>query len=185
MTTWIVMAIVAVVLAVAVVLYNRLVKARQMASEAWSGIDVQLKRRAELIPNLVATVKGYAAHERGLFESVTRLRTEAETAAGDVAERGRAEKALSAAISRLMAVAEAYPDIKASENFKALQGALASTEDEIQMARRYYNGAVRNLNVLVQSFPSTVVAQLFGFQTGEFFEVDDADRALPEVSFRR
>lgn len=184
MTTWIVLAVIIVVAIFAIVLYNRLVKARQMAAEGWSGIDVQLKRRADLIPNLVDTVKGYAGHERALFERITSLRTEvARVAEGDVAGRGKVEGALSGALGRLMAVAEAYPDLKASDNFKELQTALAAVEDEIQMARRYYNGAVRNFNVLVQSFPSNIVAQSFGFGMRDFFEADDADKAVPNVAF--
>lgn len=186
MTTWIVLAVVVAAAAVVVILYNRLVKARQMAAEGWSGIDVQLKRRADLIPNLVSAVKGYASHELALFERIVKLRNEAgAVAADDVAARGRVEGEISGALSRLIALAEAYPDLKASENFRSLQTALAATEDELQMARRYYNGAVRNQNVLVESFPSNIVAQLFGFTIGDYFEIDDADRALPEVSFGR
>jgi LemA protein len=185
MTTWIVLIVVAAVAVYGVVLFNRLVKNRQMAEEGWSGIDVQLKRRADLVPNLVSTVKGYAAHENQVFQQVTELRTAVnQLPEGDVAARGQAEAKLSAAIGRLMAVAEAYPDLKASSNFLDLQQSLAGIEDEIQMARRYYNGATRNLNVLVQSFPSNLVAGLFGFRQREFFEVADADRAVPEVAFK-
>jgi LemA protein len=185
MITWIVLLIIVAIAVIAVVLYNRLVRTRQMAEEGWSGIDVQLKRRADLIPNLVDTVKGYAGHERTLFDEIARLRTEAgRIREDDVAARGAAEGRLSSAVGKLMALAEAYPDLKASENFGKLQSELATVEDELQMARRYYNGAVRNLNVMVESFPSNIVAQLFGFRLREYFEVDDGDRAVPEVAFR-
>ena len=184
MTTWIVLGLAAVLVIVAVVLYNRLVKARQMAAEGWSGIDVQLKRRADLVPNLVATVKGYAAHERALFEEVAKLRTAvAAIAEGDVAGRAKAETMLSAALARMMALAEAYPDLKASDSVVKLQTELAGIEDEIQMARRYYNGAARNQNILVESFPSNLVAQVFGFRLLDYFEIGDGDRAVPEVAF--
>ncbi len=185
MTTWIVLAVVAVVVIYGALLFNRLVKARQVAAEGWSGIDVQLKRRADLVPNLVSTVKGYATHERTVLEQATALRTAAvNVPQDDVAARAAAEGKLTAAIGKLMALAEAYPDLKASDNFLDLQKQLAAIEDEIQMARRYYNGATRNLNVLVQSFPSNVIASAFGFREREFFEIDEADRAVPEVAFK-
>jgi LemA protein len=185
MTFWIVLAIIAAVAVAAIVLYNRLVKARQMAAEGWSGIDVQLKRRADLVPNLVETVKGYAGHERTLFEQVTRLRSEvAALGDSDIADRGRLEGMMSAALGRLLALAEAYPNLTADGNFRVLQTELAALEDEIQMARRYYNGATRNLNVAVQSFPGNLVAGIFGFGTRDFFELEDAgDRAVPDVAF--
>ncbi|MCB1502096.1 MAG: LemA family protein, partial [Bauldia sp.] len=142
MATWIVLAVAVLIVVGGVLLYNRLVRTRQMANEGWSGIEVQLKRRADLIPNLVDTVKGYASHERTLFDEIARLRTEAgRIAEDDVAARGKAEGRLSAAVGRLIALAEAYPDLKASENFGKLQAELAKVEDEIQMSRRYYNGA--------------------------------------------
>ncbi len=184
MTTWIVLAIVAVAVVYGIVLFNRLVRTRQMAEEGWSGIDVQLKRRADLIPNLVSTVKGYAAHEQQVLVRATELRAAAgRIPEGDVAARARAEGKLSAAIGQLMALAEAYPDLKASDNFLDLQKTLASVEDDIQMSRRYYNGAVRNLNVLVESFPSNLVAGLFGFGRRDFFEMEPSDRAVPDVDF--
>ena len=185
MSTWIVLAAIAAVAFYAVTLYNRLVKNRQMSQEGWSGIDVQLKRRADLIPNLVDTVKGYAGHERELLERVTELRAQVgKVPEGDVAERGKLEGLLSGAIGRLLAVAENYPDLKANENFLELQETLGEVENEIQMSRRYYNGAVRNLNVMVESFPSNLVAGQFGFEKREYFEIDDdADRAVPEISF--
>ena len=185
MSTFIVLAAIAAAAFYAVTLYNRLVKNRQMSEEGWSGIDVQLKRRADLIPNLVDTVKGYAGHERELLERVTELRAQVgKVPEGDVAERGKLEGLLSGAIGRLLAVAENYPDLKANENFLELQETLGEVENEIQMSRRYYNGAVRNLNVMVESFPSNLVAGQFGFEKREYFEIDDdADRAVPEISF--
>lgn len=185
MSTWIVLAAVAAAAFYVVALYNRLVKNRQMTEEGWSGIDVQLKRRADLIPNLVDTVKGYAGHERELLERVTSLRAQiGNVPEGNVAERGKLEGLLSGAIGRLLAVAENYPDLKANVNFLKLQETLGEVESEIQMSRRYYNGAVRNLNVMVESFPSNLVAGQFGFAKREYFEIgDEADRAVPEVSF--
>jgi LemA protein len=184
MTTWIVLIVVAAIAIAVVVIFNRLVSSRQMANEAWSGIDVQLKRRAELVPNLVETVKGYAAHERDLLDRVTQLRAQAQALpVNDVAQRAQAEGALSLALGRLMAVAESYPDLKASANFLELQRELSKLETDLQMARRYYNGAVRNLNVLVQSFPNNLVAGLFGFAPRAVFLLSDAaDRAAPQVS---
>jgi LemA protein len=175
-------ALAAVVL-YAIVIFNRLVRTRQLANEAWSGIDVQLKRRADLVPNLVDTVKGYASHERQLFEEVTRLRNEVRALpAGDVEGRARVENALSGLIGRLFALAEAYPDLKASTNFLELQRELAKLEDEIQMARRYYNGAVRNLNTMVETIPSNIVAGLTGFSQRSYFELSDAaERNVPRV----
>ena len=183
MLSWIILILVVAVVLYAVVIFNRLVRTRQMANEAWSGIDVQLKRRSDLIPNLVDTVKGYAAHERSVLEEVTQLRGAARAVPeGDVAGRARVEGALSASLGRLFALAENYPDLKASANFLGLQRQLSALENELQMARRYYNGAVRNLNVLVQSFPSNLVAGLFGFGPRDFFALADAgERAVPQV----
>ena len=184
MATWIVLAIAAVVVVYGIVLFNRLVRTRQMAEEGWSGIDVQLKRRADLIPNLVSTVKGYAAHEQQVLTQATELRAAAgKIPEGDVAARSRAEGKLSAAIGKLIVLAEAYPDLKASDNFLELQKTLASVEDEIQMARRYYNGATRNLNVLVESFPSNIIAGLFGFGRRDFFEMESSERAVRGMEF--
>jgi LemA protein len=183
MLTWIFLIVVAA-LAYAVVLFNRLVQSRQMANEAWSGIDVQLKRRSDLIPNLVDIVKVYAAHERSALDEVTRLRGAARALPeGDVAGRAQAEGALSLALGRLFALAENYPDLKASGNFLDLQRQLSALEDDLQMARRYYNGTVRNVNTLVQSFPSNLVAGRFGFSERDYFEISDAaERAVPRVS---
>ncbi len=185
MTTWIVLAIVAAIAFYGVQLYNKLVKTRQMAEEGWSGIDVQLKRRADLIPNLVDTVKGYAGHEKELFERVTELRAQiGRVPEGDVAQRGKLEGMLSGVLGRIIAVAENYPDLKANENFLALQGSLEEVENEIQLSRRYYNGSARNLNVMVESFPSNLIANHFKFEQREYFEIDDvADREVPQVSF--
>ena len=183
MLLWIILAVVAAVVVYAIVVFNGLVRTRQMANEAWSGIDVQLKRRSDLVPNLVDSVKGYAAHERTVLEQVTELRNRARALPeGDVAARAQAEGALSTALGRLFALAENYPDLKASGNFLELQQQLSDLENELQMARRYYNGAVRNLNVLVQSFPSNLIAGALGFAQRDYFELADAaDRAAPQV----
>ena len=179
------LAILAAIGAYLVFIYNGLVKARQMAEEAWSGIDVQLKRRADLIPNLIETVKGYATHEKGTLESVIELRNKAQAVpAGDVAGRAAAEGLLGAALGKIVALAEAYPDLKANENFVELQKSLETIEGEIQMSRRYYNGAARDLNVKVESVPSNFVAKAFGFVKMAYFEItNEADRAVPQVKF--
>ena len=184
MVLWVILAVVAVVVIYAIAVFNRLVRARQMANEAWSGIDVQLKRRSDLVPNLVDTVKGYAAHERSVLEEVTQLRGAARAIpVGDVAARAQAEGALSAGLGKLFALAENYPDLKASTNFLDLQKQLSDLENDLQMARRYYNGAVRNQNVLVQSFPSNVLAGMFGFGPRDFFELsNESEREAPQVS---
>jgi len=183
MTLWIILAGVVVVVVYAIAVFNRLVRTRQMANEAWSGIDVQLKRRSDLVPNLVDTVKGYAAHERSVLEEVTQLRGAARAVPeGDVAARAQAEGALSAALGKLFALSENYPDLKASTNFLDLQKQLSDLENDLQMARRYYNGAVRNQNVLVQSFPSNILAGMFGFGPREFFELsNESEREAPQV----
>jgi LemA protein len=182
---WILLAAVAAIVGLVIVLYNRLVKARQMVEEGWSGISVQLKRRSDLIPNLLAAVKGYMSHEKGVLERVTELRAKSEAAEGaDPAERGKIEGALSSALVRLFAVMENYPDLKASQNVIDFQKALEDIENHLQMSRRYYNGAVRNLNVMVESFPSNLVAGQFGFIKAQYFELDDEqDRAVPQVEF--
>lgn len=164
----------------AVLTYNRFIKLKNMVKEAWSGIDVQLKRRFNLIPNLIETVKGYAAHESDVLEKLAGIRAGSQ----NVNERGAQEGQLSHAIQNLLAVAEAYPDLKASDNFIDLQNNLDQIENEIQLARRYYNGAVRDFNVLVESFPSNLIAQVFNFNTAEFFEISLArQRDLPKVEF--
>jgi LemA protein len=157
-----------------------------MASEAWSGIDVQLKRRSDLVPNLVETVKGYASHERGVLSQVVELRNAARAVPeADVDARAKAEGALSAGLARLFALAESYPDLKASGNFLELQRELSALENELQMARRYYNGAVRNLNTMVETVPSNLIARTFGFEPRVYFELADAgERATPAVNLR-
>lgn len=179
------LAIGAVAILYLIILYNSLVKARQVKEEAWSGIDVQLKRRADLIPNLIETVKGYAAHEKGTLEEVVELRNRAQAVpSGDVAGRAAAEGMLGQALGKLFALSEAYPDLKANQNFSELQQSLGEIEDEVQMARRYYNGAARDLNVKVESFPSNFIAGPFGFSKADYFEIDnEADRAVPAVKF--
>ena len=179
-------ALAVVVLGWGIAIYNRLVARTQQTEEGWSGIDVQLKRRANLIPNLVETVKGYAAHERALLERITDARARAgrAEASGAPAERAAAEADMSAGLIRLFAVAENYPELKANENFVQLQSSLEEIESHIQMARRYYNGAVRDINTLIGQFPSNIVAGLFRFRTANYFEIDEpGDRALPEVGF--
>jgi LemA protein len=167
----------------AVSIYNGLVKLKNMVEEGWSGIETQLKRRSNLIPNLIETVKGYAEHEKTTFQEVTELRTRAMSG-GSVGERSQSEGMLGAALGKLFAVAEAYPELKANGNFQSLQDDLGEIEDEIQLSRRYYNGTVRDLNVKVESFPSNLIANQFGFQTAEFFEIEnEEDRAVPEVKF--
>ena len=166
-----------------IILYNQLVGLRQLVDNGWSDIDVQLKRRSDLIPRLVSTVKGYAAHERKLFTEITEKRNQSLAAGNNLAERQQAETALSRPLSRLMAVAEDYPDLKASDNFLELQTELADTEDKIEMARRFYNGATRGLNTKVQSFPANLIAGMFGFDLREYFEIGASDAALPDVEF--
>jgi len=185
MLLWAILIAAAAIVLYAVIAFNRLVRTRQMANEAWSGIDVQLKRRSDLIPNLVEAVKGYAAHERSVLDEVTRLRAAARALpVDDIASRAQAEGALSLALGKLFALAENYPDLKASANFLDLQQQLSQLETELQMARRYYNGAVRNQNVLVQSFPGNLVAGLFGFTPRDYFELSsEAERAVPQVGF--
>jgi len=184
--TWLVIAlIVLVVLAViyTVATYNSLVRLRNQSEEAFSDIDVQLKRRHDLIPNLVETVKGYAAHERQVFENVTQARANAVAAHGPE-QQATAENALTGALRQLFAVAENYPDLKASQNFLELQNELTDTEDKIQAARRFYNMTVRDLNVKIEQFPSSLVARFANAQQREFFELDEpADREVPAVSF--
>jgi LemA protein len=185
MIGWVILIIVVVVVGYAVFAYNGLVRQRQLAQEGWSGIDVQLKRRADLIPNLMEAVKGYMTHERETLEAVTNARTAAMSASnGTPEQRAAAEGQLSQALGKLFAVAESYPDLKASANFIQFQTALQQTEDEIQLSRRYYNGTARDLNTAVESFPSNILAGAFHFEKVQFFEIDNAaDRAVPQVKF--
>lgn len=180
---WIIAAIAAAVLIYIIIIFNRLVRQRNVVREGWSGIDVQLKRRTDLVPALVETVKGYAAHERGLLQDVTAKRAGSIAAEG-VGAQAAAAQALTGSIGRLMALAEAYPQLKANENFLKLQTQLAEIEDQLQFARRYYNGAVRNFNISVQSFPDMIVAKPFGFFEQPFFELEDRSQAAnPNISF--
>jgi LemA protein len=184
MEKWIVLAILAAAAILGIGVFNRLVRLRNLVREGWSGIDVQLKRRTDLVPNLVETVKGYAAHERSVFEEVTATRA-SSVAANNVDAQASAAQALQSSLGKLFAVAEAYPELKADKNFLALQQQLADIEDQLQMARRYYNGTVRNLNIAVQSFPANLLAGLFGFREQPFFELDDRSQAaVPGVAFR-
>ena len=185
MTIWIIVGLIAALIVYGINIYNRLVKNKNMVEEGWSGIDVQLKRRSNLVPNLLAAVKGYMSHEKEILTEVTKLRANAEAAEGkSPAERSKAEQALSGGLLKLFAVMENYPDLKANENVLDFQNSLETIENEIQMARRYYNGAVRNLNVLIESFPSNFIANIFKFIKAEFFEImDDDDRAVPKVEF--
>lgn len=183
--TWVVVAVVVVVLLWAAFAYNRFVRLVQRSKEAWADIDVQLKRRYDLIPNLVETVKGYAAHEKGVFENVTAARAAAMDA-NSIEDRGKAENQLSQTLKSLFAVAEAYPDLKANQNFLELQRQVADTEDKLQAARRFYNGNVRDLNTAIASFPGNVIAEMFRFEPREFFALDEADAAARQpvkVSF--
>jgi LemA protein len=174
-----------ILVVIAVVLsgmYNSLVQLRVRCDSAWSDIDVQLKRRHDLIPNLVETVKGYAAHEQGTFENVAQLRSQAMQAATP-ADKSAAENQLTGALKSLFAVAENYPELKASEQFTQLQSSLSQTEDSIQNARRYYNAVVRDLNTKIQTFPANIMASNFGFQARQFFETTEADREPVAVKF--
>ena len=180
-----VLILVAVVVLLALYLvfsYNRLIRLRNRVQNAWAQIDVQLRRRYDLIPNLVETVKGYAAHERQTFEAVTQARASAINAQG-VAEQAQAENMITSALKSLFAVAEAYPDLKANQNFLALQEELSGTEGRIAYARQFYNDSVVTLNTKIQSFPSNVVARSFGFKENEYFEADDASRGPVSVQF--
>ncbi len=164
-----------------VLAFNKFIRDRNLVREAWSGIDVQLKRRYDLVPALVETVKGYSRHERKLFEDIAELRSRCMATEG-VREKGEAENALSRMFKNLFAVAEAYPELKANQNFLDLQKNLTEIEDQIQLARRYYNGTVRNYDIRVESFPSMLVANLFGFRRVDFFEIELAtERKAPEV----
>jgi LemA protein len=184
--TWaLVVILVLIVLAALffVSLYNRLVRLRNRSENAWAQIDVQLRRRHDLIPNLVETVKGYAAHERGTFDEVTAARAAAQSAQGPAAQ-GQAENFLTQALGRLIAVSEAYPQLRATENFQQLQAQLADTENQIQVARQVYNDTVLSYDNALQTVPTSVVAGMFGFTKREYFELDDAaSRQAPQVSF--
>lgn len=177
METLIVLAVVVLVAFYAVRIYNGLVSLRARVQEAWSDIQVQMKRRYDLIPNLVETVKGYASHERETLEAVIKARDTAVSTTGSPESQAAAEKQLSGALGRLFALAEAYPDLKADQNFRALQDEITATENLIQGSRRFYNGSVRELNVMVEQFPSNIFAGVFKFQKAEYFELDEDERA--------
>lgn len=183
MITLILVAAVLIVSLYGASIYNRLVKLRNLVQEAWSSIDVMLKKRHDLIPNLVETVKGYATHERETLESVIRARTQA-VGATSVEGKEAAEKNLNQAMMNLFAVAEQYPDLKANANFQQLQSELTSIENDIEKSRRYYNGTVRENNTLVESFPSNIVANMYKFEKSPFFELQNvAEREVPTVKF--
>lgn len=184
--TYIIIAVVAVIVIWAIFTYNRLISLRNRAKEAFSDIDVQLKRRYNLIPNLVEAVKGYAAHEKGVFEGVTKARANALSAeqSGNVKNMAGAENMLTGALKSLFAVAENYPQLQASQNFMELQRELRDAEDKIQAARRFFNTTVMTLNTMIQSFPAALIAKILGFKQEEFFEIEEeAQRAVPKVSF--
>src|SRR5881392_3993968 len=179
---WIVLGLVGVVLLYGVLTYNRLVRLRVRTENAWSQIDVQLRRRYDLIPNLVETVKGYAAHEKGTFEAVTEARANAINAQGP-AQQAQAENLISGALKSLFAVAEAYPELKANQNFLGLQEELTATEGRIAYARQFYNDSVQKLNTRIQTFPTNVLANSFSFHEREYFEADDTSRGPVSVQF--
>jgi LemA protein len=183
---WVVLGIIVLVVLAGVVAYNRFVSQKQLIKDAWANIDTELRRRYDLIPNIVETVKGYAAHEREVLENVTQARAMATGAGGSPAAQAAAEGPLVAALRQLFAVVENYPDLKANQNFLALQAELSNTEDRLQTARRFYNANVRDYNRRVQSVPSNVIASMFHFEPEEFFEVEEAlrgDEGVPKVSF--
>jgi len=182
MITIIVVAVVVLALLYVIVTYNGLVRLRNRIQNAWAQIDVQLRRRYDLIPNLVETVKGYATHEKGTLEAVTQARANALNAQGPVAQ-AQAENMISGALKSLFAVSEAYPDLKANQNFLSLQEELSGTEGRISYARQFYNDAVLRLNTKIQSFPSNVLAGMFGFKEHEYFEADDSSRGPVSVQF--
>jgi LemA protein len=182
---WIVLGVLVIIIIFFVATYNGLVRLRNQTKNAWAQIDVQLKRRYDLIPNLIETVKGYMKHERETLESVTNARNLAQSlAGGSVGDRSKAESELSGALSRLLAVVENYPDLKANQNFLALQEELTSTENKISFSRQFYNDSILRLNNKVQMFPSNVIASMTGFKLGEFFEITvEGEREAPKVDF--
>jgi LemA protein len=182
---WIVLGVIVLLVLAAIVSYNRFVSQKNLIRDSWANIDTELRRRYDLIPNLVETVKGYASHEKEVFEEVTRARSVAAGATGTPAAQAAAEGPFVAALGKLFAVAEAYPELKANQNFLALQAELSNTEDRLQTSRRFYNANVRDYNRRIQSFPSVVIARSFNFKEAEFFEVDEALReaGAPQVNF--
>jgi Uncharacterized conserved protein len=182
---WIILAVIVLAAIAAVISYNRFVTQRNLIKDAWANIDTELRRRYDLIPNLVETVKGYASHESEIFEEVARTRSMASGATGTPAAQAAAEGPFMAALGKLFAVAEAYPDLKANQNFLALQTELSNTEDRLQTARRFYNANVRQFNTRLQAFPSSVIAGMFHFEPAEFFEIPESIREAgpPQVDF--
>jgi len=179
----IIFGVLAVLVLWTIFIYNRLVTLKNRVKEAWSDIEVQLKRRYNLIPNLVEAVKGYASHEKEVFEKVTQARTKA-IGAQNLKEKAAAEDMLSNTLKSLFAVAENYPQLRASENFQKLQEELTDAEDKIQAARRFYNGNVRDFNIRIESFPSNIIAKIFGFKKVEFFEIEkEAEKIVPKLKF--
>jgi LemA protein len=184
--TWIVLGVIAAFIFLGIVIYNRLVSLRQVTNQAWSDIDVQLKQRYDLIPNLIETVKGYAAHEKSTFDAVIKARNSAISASGP-AEQAAAENVLSGALRQIFALAEAYPDLKANQNFLALQAELSDIENKIAASRRFFNNAVQEYNAATEQFPAVLFAKSLGFSPRTFFEVPEGERsaiqAPPKVSF--
>ena len=184
---WIVLGVVVLILLIGVLSYNRFVSQKNLIRNSWANIDTELKRRYDLIPNLVETVKGYASHERETLEAVVKARAAAAASSGTPAEQAAAEGPLIGALRQLFAVAEAYPDLKANENFLQLQGELSNTEDRLQAARRFYNANVQAYNTRVQAFPSSIVAGMFKFDNEQFFEIEPAMRETleqpPKIEF--
>ena len=178
---WLVIGVCLALLILPVLSYNRFIQQRTLIENSWANIDTELKRRYDLIPNLVETVKGYAAHERAVFEAVTRARSAAVASEGSPQEQAATERPLVSALRQLLSLAEAYPELKASPHYLGLQDELTATEDRIQAARRFYNANVRDLNTRVEQFPSSIIARLFDFRRAEFFNVDAASRAVPAV----
>lgn len=181
MLIWIIAGLFIAIIAAVIFIYNGLVAKRLMSDNGWSDITVQLKRRADLIPQILATVKAYAAHEKELFADVIEKRNAAIAAGDNPKHRGGAESALSRPVGKLIALKEDYPDLKAAQNFLDLQNELSDTEDKIEMARRFYNGAVREQNIAVQSFPANIIAGLFRFSSRDFFEIETSDAAMPSL----
>lgn len=182
LVTAIIFGLILILSLIGIITYNRMVRSRERTREAWSGIEVQLRRRANLIPNLVKTVKGYAAHERGVFEEVTRSRSTLQKAGG-ATEAANANNMLTQALGRLFAVVENYPELRASENFKSLQSELSDVEEKIAFARQFYNRNVAEFNTRIMSIPDVIIARMFGFQRFEFFETDEEARENVQVSF--
>ncbi|MFA6525832.1 MAG: LemA family protein [Candidatus Buchananbacteria bacterium] len=180
---WIVIAIIAIIAVWLVLVYNGLIRAKNRTDEAWSDIDVQLKRRYDLIPNLVETVKGYAAHEQGTLQKVIEARNSAMSVDGSAANKAQAENALSQTLKSIFALAESYPDLKANTNFLKLQDELSDTENKIQAARRFYNGNVRDFNTMIQVFPTNIINGMLKFKKYDFFEASAGEKEVVQVKF--